>query len=181
MTHKVIVGKGKARVEMTGALAGELETAILDALGPIAERSLELADAVLSDARKEWPVKTERSKRGLRTVWTVDPTRMKVEATVVAEERYSRYIMRPRGRVILHTDSWGNPRYEVVARHSSESGADTVIYARTERWRQGRSTKRGGVVQDLLRTPMKAQRKLLRQELPALVLRILKREGLVHG
>lgn len=49
-------------------------------------------EKVYDQARKEWPVKTGRSRDGLRTSLTLDRTRGRVEGAVLALVPYSIYI-----------------------------------------------------------------------------------------
>lgn len=179
---KVVVGKGKARVELTGALAGELEQAIQTALGPLGGHIKERAEKVLKGALARWPERTGRSKAGLHLVYRIDPSRMKIEAAVDSDTRYARYIR------------WGSKRYPrrgqgakgppgtvVVAQTVDSSGVPVTIWGPKHPVPPGSDAKRGGVMRDLLRQPMKEQRALLRAELPKLIADHLRRVGAAHA
>src|SRR3990167_3025385 len=86
------VGKGKAKVMLTGALAGDLERDLLAALGPWGEAIRAKGQTLLDGARSRWPVDTGASRAGLTLGYRVDTAKYRVEASVVSTAPYARWI-----------------------------------------------------------------------------------------
>ena len=177
--RRIAVGKGKARVEMTGALAGALEDQILAAMGPLGEAVLQAAELLAEGAREHWPVATGASRAALVAGFRVDPARMSVVGTVFGAP-YAHFIRWP-GRRRIRSDIVAKmppAEYDVtVVRKLWHSRKGTPYYRDVKEYRtkppQGVTLTRGGVLQDLLRTPLKEAKAELKAVLPDFLTAIL--------
>lgn len=86
------VGRGRSSVTIDGPLAEGLKRELREALGPVAERMQAEADAIVTNAQKDWPVKTGQSREAFDTVLTVSPGSFKVEVSVLNRAAYTKYI-----------------------------------------------------------------------------------------
>lgn len=87
------VGKGRAEVTITGALADDLERELRELLGPLAEEMQREADRILQEEiLPNWPVKSGRSRDGWKTSLRVHPGSFEVEVVIFNEHDYARYI-----------------------------------------------------------------------------------------
>lgn len=193
MTRRVVVGKGRAKVILEGALAGEIEDAMVDSLGPIAEELKARADALREHARERWPVKTGRSRASLRSQIVIDPHRPGAYASVTSDAGYSRFIKWGRYAIKENTRGY-RVFYDSIPEWAAKQGFTLV---RTQPFGAGRTAYvmatpsqpvpwattegRGGVILDLLRRPADASRREFRVRLPELVLGLLRERGVIDG
>lgn len=77
---------------ITGALADDLEREVMELLGPMGERLQDEADAILEEAKKNWPRKTGRSAEAWRTELTVNPGTWEVEVSMLNSADHTKYI-----------------------------------------------------------------------------------------
>ena len=87
------VGRGRAEVTITGALAADLERDFRRLLGPVADAMQAEADAIIkNEIKPSWPIKSGKSRAGWATLLRVDPSSSIVEIVLSNPERYVRYI-----------------------------------------------------------------------------------------
>jgi hypothetical protein len=84
--------EGNVTVTVGPELQEWVDRCIRECFGGAVERIEHEVQAVYDQARKDWPVRTGRSRDGLRTSLTLDRTRGRVEGAVLAMVPYSIYI-----------------------------------------------------------------------------------------
>ena len=86
------VGKGQSAVMIDGPLADGLEKQIRELLGPVAVKMQEEADLILTEAQREWPVDSGKSKKGFFTALTVTPGSFRIEVSIINKTPYTWFI-----------------------------------------------------------------------------------------
>lgn len=93
MAKAIKVGRGRAEVTITGALAAQLDRDFRRLLGPVADAMQAEADGIMRDEiAKKWPIKTGKSRDGWTTVDRFEPGTSKVEVLLVNPVPYVRFI-----------------------------------------------------------------------------------------
>lgn len=86
-------GKGRAEVEITGALADGLERELLAALGPVGDELMRTADRILRDEiLPNWPVASGKSRDAWRKSLRVQPGEFRVEVVLSNPFEWTRYL-----------------------------------------------------------------------------------------
>lgn len=92
MGRVIKVGRGRAEVTISGALAEDLDRQIRGILGPVAKELQAEADEILQQARAEWPRASGESADSWSTALRVHPSTMGVEVVLFSRVPYIRYI-----------------------------------------------------------------------------------------
>ncbi len=89
---KVVFGKGRASVTLSGALASDLEDVITGLLGPVADELKRERDQVFNRLQLEWPVASGASRDAWHRALRIHPGTLKVEAVLINPLKYPRYL-----------------------------------------------------------------------------------------
>ena len=112
MAKAIKVGRGRAEVTITGALAAQLDRDFRRLLGPVADAMQAEADKIMdteikwkwpvksgksresmeTEIRWKWPVKSGKSRESMETVLRVDPGSSVVEVVFRNDQPYIRFI-----------------------------------------------------------------------------------------
>lgn len=93
MAKAIKVGRGRAEVTITGALAAQLDRDFRRLLGPVADAMQAEADKIMdTEIKWKWPVKSGKSRESMETVLRVDPGSSVVEVVFRNDQPYIRFI-----------------------------------------------------------------------------------------
>ena len=93
MAASIKVGRGRAEVTITGALAAQLDRDFRRLLGPVADAMQAEADKIMdTEIKWKWPVKSGKSRESMETVLRVDPGSSVVEVVFRNDQPYIRFI-----------------------------------------------------------------------------------------
>ena len=93
MAASIKVGRGRAEVTITGALAAQLDRDFRRLLGPVADAMQAEADKIMdTEIKWKWPIKRGRSRDAMETVLRVDPGSSVVEVVFRNDQPYIRFI-----------------------------------------------------------------------------------------
>ena len=93
MAKAIKIGRGRAEVTITGALAAQLDRDFRRLLGPVADAMQAEADKIMdTEIKWKWPVKSGKSRESMETVLRVDPGSSVVEVVFRNDPPYIRFI-----------------------------------------------------------------------------------------
>ena len=93
MAKAIKIGRGRAEVTITGALAAQLDRDFRRLLGPVADAMQAEADKIMdTEIKWKWPVKSGKSRESMETVLRVDPGSSVVEVVFRNDQPYIRFI-----------------------------------------------------------------------------------------
>ena len=93
MARAIKVGRGRAEVTITGALAAQLDRDFRRLLGPVGDAMQAEADKIMdTEIKWKWPVKSGKSRESMETVLRVDPGSSVVEVVFRNDQPYIRFI-----------------------------------------------------------------------------------------
>ena len=88
----ISVGKGRASVTISGALADGLEREVRALLGPLSGALQAEADGILAKIETDWPVRTGKSRASWETRLRLTPGAAGAEVILHSDVFYTRFI-----------------------------------------------------------------------------------------
>ena len=93
MSGRIIIGRGRAAITITGPTASELEAAVRELMGPaIAEMEREVLLVRAEHIDPDWPVVSGRSRDSWEMVTRLLPEKLAVEVILTTRLVYVRYL-----------------------------------------------------------------------------------------